>query len=346
MTTADPTARPLRIGVLSFAHPHAGAYIGNLLRTPGVEVLTADPTHGERPGESGGAAFASALGADHVETLEDLLAWGPDGVVVCSENARHRADVERVAAAGVHVLCEKPLATSVSDAEAMVTACEAAGVHLMVAFPVRFSPAFAALRDAVDAGSLGTVCAITGTNNGKLPSGRAWFADPALAGGGAMTDHTVHVADLMDALLDGTPVRSVYAQSNRILHAGRAGAETGGLVSLEYEGGIVVTVDCSWSKPDDYPTWGGLTLQVVGSDGVADMDAFVQRVDGYSQPRTSPVWLPYGTDLDGNLVAEFVDALRSGRAPQPDGRVGVRTTRVVEAAYASARAGRPVELTV
>ncbi|GAA4429530.1 Gfo/Idh/MocA family oxidoreductase [Georgenia halophila] len=338
------SGRPLRIGVASFAHTHAVGYVTNLLAMPGIEVLTTDPDHGDRPGESGGASLAGELGADYVETLEELLTWHPDGVVVCSENARHRGYVEQVAAAGAHVLCEKPLATSVPDAEALVAACEAAGVHLMVAFPVRFSPAFAALREAVDGGTLGTVCAVTGTNNGKLPGGRAWFADPGLAGGGAMTDHTVHVADLMDALLDGAPARSVYAQTNHILHADRAGAETGGLVSIEYAGGVVVTIDCSWSKPDDFPTWGGLTIQVVGSDGVADMDAFAQRVDGFSQPRSAPLWLPYGTDLDGKLLAEFVDALRTGRAPQPDGAVGVRTTKLVAAAYASAEQGHPVDV--
>lgn len=338
------TTTPLRIGVASFAHTHAVAYVRNLLALPGVEVLTTDPDHGDRPGESGGAAMARDLGADYVETLDELLAWEPDGVVVCSENARHRPYVERAAAAGAHVLCEKPLATSVADAEAMVAACAEAGAALMVAFPVRFSPAFAALRERVADGALGELCAVTGTNNGQLPAGRAWFADPALAGGGAMTDHTVHVADLMDALLGGAEPRSVYAQSNQVLHAGRAGAETAGLVSIAYDGGVVVTVDCSWSKPDDYPTWGGLTLQVVGSDGVADLDAFTQRVDGFSQPRRSPLWLPYGTDLDGLLVAEFVDALRTGRAPQPDGAVGVRTTRIVEAAYASAARGHPVDV--
>ena len=332
----------LRIGLVSFAHTHATSYARALLATPGVEVLATDPEHAERAGESGGPAMARELGLDYAEDLETLLAWRPDAVVICSENTRHRSYTERCAAAGAHVLCEKPLATSVADAEAMVAACEAAGVFLMVAFPVRFHPAFAALRDAVAAGDLGTVAAVSGTNNGKLPAGRAWFTDPALAGGGAMTDHTVHVADLMDALLDGVPPVGVYAQANRLLHP-EAAVETGGLVSIEYANGVVATVDCSWSKPDDYPTWGGLTLHVVGSEGQADLDAFGDRVDGFTTGR-GQTWLPYGEDLDALLVAELVDALRTGRRPQPDGAVGVRTTRVVEAAYASARSGQPVRL--
>jgi 1,5-anhydro-D-fructose reductase (1,5-anhydro-D-mannitol-forming) len=334
----------MKIGVLSFAHLHAASYVRSLLATPGVDVLATDPGYADRSGESGGPQLAADFGVRYVDTIDEFLDWGPDGVVVCSENAHHRTHVEQAAAAGAHVLCEKPLATSVSDAEAMVQACAEAGVHLMVAFPVRFSPAFTALREAVDAGTVGVVHAITGTNNGRLPAGRAWFTDPKLAGGGALTDHTVHVADLVDALLDGVPAVSVYAQTNRVLHHDDVAVETAGLVSVEYQNGVVMTVDCSWSKPDAYPTWGGLTLQVVGSAGVADMDAFGQRVDGFDAAGATQVWLPYGTDADQALLATFLDGIRTGVPPQPDGQVGVRTARIVEAGYASAASGRPVQL--
>ncbi|NED96598.1 Gfo/Idh/MocA family oxidoreductase [Phytoactinopolyspora alkaliphila] len=334
----------MKIGVLSFAHLHAASYVQNLLAMPDVDVLATDPGHAERPGESGGPELAAEFGVDYVDSIDGLLAWRPDGVVVCSENAHHRAHVERAAAAGAHVLCEKPLATSVADAEAMVRACAEAGVHLMVAYPVRFSPAFTALREAVEKGAVGAVRAITGTNNGRLPAGRAWFTDPALAGGGAMTDHTVHVADLVDSLLSGTPAVSVYAQSNRVLHHDDVSVETAGLVSVEYENGVVMTVDCSWSKPDTYPTWGGLTLQVVGSAGVADMDAFGQRVDGFAAEQGTQVWLPYGAGADDALLDAFLEGIRTGVPPQPDGMVGVRTAQIVEAGYASAASGQPVRL--
>ncbi|WP_298327376.1 Gfo/Idh/MocA family oxidoreductase [Haloactinopolyspora sp.] len=334
----------LRIGLLSFAHLHAASYARVLSALPGIEVLATDPGHENRPaGEIGGAEAAAEFGVPYVDDIDALLAWQPDGVIVCSENANHRAHVELLVAAGIPVLCEKPLATSTEDARAMVKAAEAAGVALMVAFPVRFSTAFAALRERIEAGALGTICAVTGTNNGRVPTGRAWFTDPELAGGGALTDHTVHVADLMDALLGGQRARSVYAQSNQIMHP-QARVETAGLVSIEYPGGVIATIDCSWSKPTDYPTWGGLTLSVVGSAATADMDAFGSRVDGFSGAQRAPVWLPYGADSDAALIAEFVDAIRTGRTPQPDGRVGLRTVEIVEAAYASAAAGEPVAL--
>ncbi|TDE88831.1 Gfo/Idh/MocA family oxidoreductase [Occultella glacieicola] len=336
---------PLKIAVLSFAHPHALSYVRALNGRRDIELVAADPDHGERPvGESGGTVLAAQLGVRYLETYEAVWEWGPDAVVICAENVRHLPLVEQAAAQGAHVLCEKPLATSVPDAEAMVSACESAGVNLMVAHPVRFSTAFKALKRAYDAGAVGEVRAVVGANNGKLPKGdRSWFVDPELAGGGSITDHTVHVADLLDSLFDGVAARSVYALSNTVLH-GEVGVETGGLISIELDGGVVVTIDCSWSRPDSYPTWGGLTLQLTGDRGIADMDAFNTRVDGHSQTRGNGLWLSYGTDPDTAMIAEFLASIAAGRAPQPDGRSGLRTVRIVQAAYDSVRTGATVLL--
>ncbi|MET1004300.1 MAG: Gfo/Idh/MocA family oxidoreductase [Propionibacteriaceae bacterium] len=335
-----------KIAVMSLAHLHAVSYIRALTALPGVEVRVSDPDHSARPtGEIGGVELARTLGVPYVDSYAELLAWQPDGVIVCSENGRHRELVEQAAAAGAQVLCEKPLATNPADARAMIEACQAAGVFLMVAYPVRFSPAFAALRNAYDEGRLGEVVAVTGTNNGQIPIGnRAWFVDPELAGGGSLMDHTVHLADLLDLLWGGVPVTSVYATTNRILHAQRVAVETGGLVSLRYANGVIATIDCSWSKPDSYPTWGGLTLQLVGTGGIADLDAFASRVGGHSETAGNAVWLPYGTDSDARLIEEFVDAIVTGRVPQPDGEVGYRTLLVAAAGYASVQSGQPVDV--
>jgi predicted dehydrogenase len=334
----------MRIALMSFAHPHAASYVRALARL-GVEVLASDPDHRSRPvGETGGPELAAELGVPYVDSYEELLAWRPDGVVVCSENARHRELVELAAGVGAAVLCEKPLATTLEDARAIIDACTDAGVPLMVAYPVRFSPAFAVLSAARASGGLGEVKAVTGTNNGQLPAGsRAWFVERELAGGGALMDHTVHLADLLDSLFDGTPAVSVYAATNRLLHAGRVEVETGGLLSVAYANGVIATFDCSWSKPESYPTWGGLTLQLVGTDGIADLDAFSHRVEGHAASGEA-LWLPYGTDLDELLVREFVSAIAQGRRPQPDGEVGYRTLEIALAGYESVRTGQPVDL--
>ncbi|WP_424937056.1 MULTISPECIES: Gfo/Idh/MocA family protein [Bacteria] len=329
------TPAPLRIAVLSFAHTHALSYVHALRAMPGVELIATDPDGAAAPDRAPrGAELAAELGVDYVDTYDDAFAWGPDAVVVAAENSRHRALVERAATAGVHVLCEKPLATTVDDAVAMREACERAGVVLMVAYPVRFAPAFRDALARLRSGRLGRVLGVTGINNGKLPQDRAWFTDPELAGGGALVDHVVHCADLLDELL-GERADTVRAVSNRFLHAERELAvETGGLVTLRYPSGVAATIDCSWSWPMSSPTWGGLTLQIVAERGTITVSPFAKGVAGHDA--TGETWTPVGADLDALLLAEFVAAVREGRAPQPDGAVGVRTVEIVAAALASA----------
>jgi|SRR5665647_2460378 len=340
------SGRALRIGLMSFAHVHAAGYARTLHAWPGVEVLCADPDGAAGPAdEVRGAAFAAELGVPYTEMYEELFAWQPDAVVVCSENTRHRPLVERAAEAGVHVLCEKPLATTAADAQAMIDVCERAGVFLMTAFPVRFAPSFEALRALVRSGELGEILGATGTNNGRLPSGRAWFTDPALSGGGAVVDHTVHVADLLDSLIGQRAVR-VRAVSNRILHGDnpKVSAESGGLVSITYAGGVVATIDCSWSQPAHAPTWGGVTLEIVGTNGTVRIDPYAARVGGFDENAGGEVWIPYGPNLDHLMLAAFLDGVRSGQAPQPDGHVALRTVQIIAAAQESVRIGQPVSL--
>jgi predicted dehydrogenase len=120
-----------------------------------------------------------------------------------------------------------------------------------------------------------------------------------------------------------------------------APVETGGLVSLRYPGGVIATIDCSWSVPEHYPTWGGLTMRVVGEDGIADMDAFAQAVHGFSEAERAPLRLDFGAGGDGAMLDEFVSAIRDGRRPQPDGESGLRSLRIVARAYESVRTGEP-----
>lgn len=335
---------PLRIAVLSFAHTHALSYVHALKAMPGVELIAADPDGRDaRDDAPRGAELAAELGVAYVDTYDEAFAWRPDAVVVAAENSRHRELVERAAAAGVHVLCEKPLATTVDDAIAMRDACDQAGVIVMVAYPVRFAPA---VRDAIAdlrSGRLGRVLGVTGVNNGKLPQDRAWFTDPELAGGGALVDHVVHCADLLDELL-GERAATVRAVSNGFLHADRELAvETGGLVTIQYPSGVIATIDCSWSWPMSSATWGGLTLQVVAERGTVTVSPFAKGIAGHDA--RGETWDPVGADLDVLLLEEFVAAVRGDRQPQPDAGVGIRTVEIAKAAQASAaRDGEVVSL--
>ncbi|MET9493699.1 Gfo/Idh/MocA family oxidoreductase [Streptomyces sp. NPDC006552] len=336
----------MKVGIASFAHIHAGGFARLLAAMDGVTVLAADPeTELAAPGEVRGKDFAAQLGVEYVDSYEELFAWAPDKVVVCAENARHRPLVELAAAHGVDVLCEKPLATTPEDGAAMVAACRAAGVRLAVAHPVRFSPAYLAVRDAVRAGTTGAVLAVAGANNGYMPGARRrWFTDPELAGGGALTDHTVHLADLLDDLFEGSPVTSVYAQTNNVLYEGEVPVETAGLLTLTYGNGAVATIDCSWSQPQHHPAWGGLAMQVIGERATVEMDAFDQKVHGFSETSRAGIELPYGVDLDALMLRAFLYGQGDGPVAVPDGEAGLRALRVVAAAYESARLGRTVSV--
>ena len=160
-----------------------------------------------------------------------------------------------------------------------------------------------------------------------------------------MVDHTVHIADLMDVLLDGEQPAEVYAQANTLLSRRRhAGVETAGLVTLRYPSGLVATIDCSWSHPAHHPTWGGLTLTCVGERAIVEFDAFPRLLDGFDSTPASARWEPGGTDLDAGHARQFLDAARTGRQAHPDGEAGLRTLRIVLAAYGSLRTGQPVAL--
>src|SRR5699024_1854621 len=109
-------------------------------------------------------------------------------------------------------------------------------------------------------------------------------------------------------------------------------------------GGVIASIDSSWLMPQGAPTWGGLTLDVVGDRAFASMDAFGQRVDGFDQGAGSPLWLEYGPNLDALMMEAFLEVVRTGAEPPVDGRGGYRSMAVALAALESARTGRAVEL--
>ncbi|MGI8870888.1 MAG: Gfo/Idh/MocA family protein [Mycobacteriales bacterium] len=319
----------MKIGMMSFAHGHAIGYLG-ILAELGVEIAAADPDRARADAVCGPRAIAVLDGYDA------LLDWGPDAVVIASENIHHRELTEKAAAAGAYVLSEKPLATSLADCRAMIEACDAAGVGLMTAFPIRFAPAIAQVAAAAHAGRLGRLHALGGRNPGSLPGG--WFCQPELSGGGSVIDHTVHCGDLMGWMTGAQPA-TVYAQINMLVQP-EHGVETGGLVAVTFDDGAVATIDASWSRLPSYPTWGGVTLEVVGSDGVMVADAFGEYVEAYLSPEAGgAMWLSYGSDANRGMLLEFLAAVRERRTPQPDGRAGMRSTAIALAAYRSAAAG-------
>jgi len=329
----------MRIGILSAAHLHAEAYIHNVRAIPGVEMIGVADEDVER-----GRYFAGQFDCHLYPNYQSLLDDKPDGVIVCSENAKHRPLVELAATAGVHVLCEKPLATTLQDAQAMIDACHQANVILMTAFPMRFSVPAVELKEQLDAGALGKVYCLNTTNQGRMPiHERQWFVDRELAGGGAVMDHTVHLADMLRWYFN-SDVKEVFAQTNHILHADKVDVETAGLLMLTMGDGVFATVDSSWSKPLNYPTWGGLTMELISERGLTIVDTFSQNLSIYHQEPPSHAWSYWGSDANQAMIEEFVAAIQEQRPPQITGEDGYKALEIVLAAYESAASGQPVQL--
>jgi predicted dehydrogenase len=331
----------MRLGIMSFAHLHAEGYIRNLRANPEVEMIGFADDNLER-----GRHFAQKFNARLFDSYEALIAEKPDGVVICTENACHRPVVEMAAEAGVHVLSEKPLATTLEDARAMLDVCERNNVWLMTAFPMRFNAPILEVKRVLDSGALGRLYGINSTNQGKLPRYhtdyvREWFEQKDLAGGGAAMDHIVHLADLLRWYL-GQEVVEVYAQMNAIPYR-EVGVEveTAGLVMLTFEDGTFASIDCSWSKPPSYPTWGGLAMELVGENGLLTVDAFKQTTAVYGE---QPKWVGWASDANQAMVDEFVAAIRENRPPTITGYDGYKAVEIVLAAYESAARGEPVRL--
>lgn len=328
-----------RIGILSFAHHHGEAYISNLRRMEGVDLIGVaddDPMRGQ--------TIAAQNQAQYFHTYEDLLEAKPDGVIICTENNRHRPLVEMAASRGIHILCEKPLATTLEDARAIVEACHRADVLLMTAFPMRFSAPLLEIKTRLDNGDFGEVYCFNATNQGELPTKyRAWFADPELAGGGAIMDHTVHLVDIM-RWLTGSEVKTVYARSNRIIHADEVEVETGALEMLTFDNDMFATIDASWSRPQYWPTWGGLTFEMVTRRGAILVDAFRQNLNVYRHDWQRSNWAYWGSDMNHAMVGEFATAIRENRSPRVTGMDGLRAVEATLAAYESDRTGKTVQV--
>lgn len=328
----------MKIGIMSFAHLHAEAYILNIRQSPGVQLIGLADDDASR-----GRRYAQENNTHYFPNYPALLE-AVEAVIICSENIYHRPLAEMAAAAGVHVLCEKPLATTLTDAQAIIDACRTAGVTLMTAFPMRFNSPVVQLKERLDQGHLGKVYLYSTTNQGRMPiNERAWFVDKKLAGGGAVMDHTVHLADIL-RWYTGSEVVEVFAQINRIMHAETVDVETAGLIMLTFADGTFASIDASWSKPLNYPTWGGLTMEIIAERSLTIIDAFSQNLNRFTQQPPANAWLYWGSDADQGLVDEFVSAIGQNRPPMVTGEDGYQALAITLAAYESAASGRPVNI--
>jgi predicted dehydrogenase len=289
-----------------------------LLQTPGARVVA---LHDRDP------AAMARLGTDAPRTT-DLAAFlatpGLDAVYVAVPNHAHREVVEAAAAAGVAVLCEKPLAADVADAESAVAAAHRAGVLLGTAYDQRWHPAHVRLRELLP--DLGTVTAVRVVYCCWLPADWTpdgaphdnWRVDRARAGGGAAIDLAPHGLDLAGVLLGEDVVElSALLQSRVHAYPGGPGAvDDGALLAGRTAGGVLVDLHVAYNCPDALPR---RRLEVVGTRGQAvAVDTMGQTAGGsLTLYRPEPVDVPFaGTDPFAAQFAGFGAAV-TGTAHWP-----------------------------
>jgi predicted dehydrogenase len=325
----------LKVGFISFAHGHAFSYLEGFRKLPHVAIAGIADAEKHRVED-----VVQRYGIPYYADYRDLLRTDIDAVVICSENIHHAELTIAAAKAGKHVLCEKPLGISVSEMEAMIAACEEHHVQLMTAFPCRSLTAVVEAKEAVDRGDIGEIIAIKGTNRGSNPGG--WFVDPALSGGGALLDHTVHVMDLMH-WFTRSQVSEVYAYAATLFNEELQVDDTG-MIHVTFENGVFGVLDTSWSRPKSFPTWGDVTMEIIGTKGVISVDSFAQSNELFSDEVGKGTWDYWGDNMDDVMVRSFVDALIEGETVPITGEDGLRSAQVALAGYQSLEAGQPVQL--
>lgn len=185
-----------------------------------------------------------------------------DAVYIASPNHAHRPLVEAAAARRIPVLCEKPMATTLADAQAMVAACATAGTPYATAFDQRFHPAHQHMAALIHAGALGTVTAIRIAYCcwvGADFQGDNWRIDPARAGGGALMDLAPHGLDLASMLLDDE-LTTIAALGQSRVHD--YAVEDGAVLIARSRTGALVQLHVSYNCPETFPR---RRLEVIGT---------------------------------------------------------------------------------
>ncbi|MNI11173.1 1,5-anhydro-D-fructose reductase [compost metagenome] len=262
-----------------------------------------------------------------------------DVVVICSENVHHAQITIDAAQAKKHILCEKPLGISLKEMEHMIAVCNENSVQLMTAFPCRYLAAVIQAKEAIDRGDIGEILAIKGTNRGTIPNG--WFLDPELSGGGALLDHTVHVMDLMN-WFTRSEVKEVYAYHATLFN--EVNVDDTGMIHVKFANGVIGVLDTSWSRPKSFPTWGDVTMEITGTQGVISIDSFAQKNELYSDDNGKGIWSFWGDNMDQYLVKAFVHAIINDMPVPITGEDGLRSAEVALAGYTSMKLGQPVLL--
>ncbi len=275
-------------------------------------------------------------------------------VVVGVPNYLHCQVVENAAAAGKHIVIEKPLCLNLAEADRMLAACRKAGVKLMYAEELCFAPKYVRLKQLLDSGALGQPTLLKQSEKHDGPHA-AHFWDVERSGGGVTMDMGCHAIEFFRWMLDRPPIKSVYAQMDTQVHGDKTRGDDNAILILEFANGVIAIAEESWSK------LGGMDdrAEVHGSRGVAYADLLhgnaietysaggydyaVEKAGstkGWSFTIYEEAW-NYGFHAE---MAHFVDCVQNDKQPAVTGEDARVVLEVIFAAYESARTGRKVEL--
>ena len=312
--------------------PGINAHAGNRL----VAIVSRDQGRAD--------TFAKKFGAQHAYTSFDEMLRNPEVTVVAihTPNAQHADQAVAAARAGKHVFCDKPMATSVADAERIVRECERAGVKLGIYFHNRFMPCFVETRRILESGEIGEVQLVQlEASPGARPGARlaTWRVDPVLAGLGTTYSIGVHVYDILRYLLASeiTMVSAFFDTPYGVM-------EETNMSLFRFANGVLAQLSVHEKSPfphNDFVIYGskgrivgrGLTRSRAGGE------LQVMTVDGKTRSTEFPA-----TNAHGACVAAFSDALLDGRDPVPSGIDGLRSVQVTDAMARSAWGGVHVRL--
>lgn len=340
---------PIRLGLIGCGSIAASAHLPAIARLPGLVrlVATADVSL------AAALEAAAPAGADayddyrRVAEREDV-----DMVLLATPEYTHREQVEFAAAHGKHVLCEKPMAPSLADADAMIAACEAAGVRLMIAHSRRFTRRYQLVRDALDRGEIGRVLTVRENERRSRPMpGQEgyywrpdhWTSDPERSVGAVLTNG-IHETDLLRWFAGAEPV-TVFAEHSTTI----AGNRVPDFITLTvtFANGVIGSAEVSNCWPAGYPSYH--QLELYGTAGAirsrdSDQQGFIRFRPGAadfpdSYHRLLHVQDAYTTEL--GLFARAICEDLPVPLPASEARAALRLGL---AAVASAKAGMPITL--
>jgi glucose-fructose oxidoreductase len=272
--------------------------------------------------------------------LNEILSRKDVQAVYISTPVHTHAPLSIAAArAGKHVLCEKPMALSVAECEAMIEAAEANGVVLQVGYMMRFHPAHQLIKQRIDAGDLGTLryvhlerTVFIDFLSRDMPEHRKWFIKPEESGGGAFTDLGSHPLDLLLYLVSDE-IESCQLQTGE---RPGFGAETDALASFRFRTGLVATVFASWQVPlhdNIIQVYGDKASLFARRTLGPYTDGTVERITGAGREQ-----IPVAYKNHYVLQLEhFRDCITGKREPITSGRACLQTERIRELLYRSAR---------